>query len=261
MRGDYHGSTNAGELDETNATIDGERIDQPEHDARVKASAQQLRELCERQRRAYDQERRRLARQIHDDISQRLTVLSLEVSLLGMAPDGHPPKVPESAKLECLSQMTQTIGQSVRNLTNELHPKILDEFGLAAALHWLEDHSAKDFPCEVKTPAREIELAPELASVLFTLCREAIRDIFRPTGASGMKIDLTGTARNVTVRLQALGNANWRKPRARDGRLVLLGMREALSRWRGTCELAGSRREGLVLTLAASVKPPRKRIS
>src|SRR5208282_3025512 len=106
----------------------------------------QSRALLARQQLLQQQQQQRLARRMHDDISQNLTLLSLQLSLALMNP-APPEDWPQTCKQ--WSDIVLDLGQKIRDIVNELQPRILDDFGLAAALQRYAQSSPSGLACQL----------------------------------------------------------------------------------------------------------------
>src|SRR5580658_5405512 len=107
------------------------------------------RALLARQQLLHHHQHKRLARRIHDEISQHLTLLSLQLSLTLAAS-----KPPANWDQQCQkwSSMVLELGHNLRNIIDELQPQILDEFGLGAALQWFVDSCSQGIQCQLLLP-------------------------------------------------------------------------------------------------------------
>src|SRR5271157_4875705 len=161
----------------------------------VNTSHIQARALLARQQLLNQQHHKRLAARIHDEISQKMTLLALQLSLA--ASENSPPSN-RAAKCKDWAGLVMELGQAVREITNELQPCILDEFGLAAALRWFAQSSARDVCCTVIAPNEGISLAPFAANELFGICREIVMDILVPVVA---RVEIELEQKDGTVRL------------------------------------------------------------
>ncbi|MGD0814266.1 MAG: histidine kinase [Verrucomicrobiota bacterium] len=161
-----------------------------------------VRALLARQQLMNQREHKRLARRIHDEISQKMTLLALQISL---ASSEKSPPANWATKCKDWANLVMELGQSVRSVTNELQPRILDEFGLVAALRWFAQASAGDICCTFIAPKEDISLAPFAANELFGICREIVADILVP-GVARVEIELE--EKEGTVRLHLRANDN-----------------------------------------------------
>jgi signal transduction histidine kinase len=156
----------------------------------IHTSLIQSRALLARQQLLHQQQHKRLARRIHDEISQHLTLLSLQLSLA--LADPHPP--PNWAQ-QCQkwSSMVLELGQNLRHIMNELQPRILDEFGLAAALQWFVHSCSKNIECLLLLPETPVTLHPAAANELFSVCRDIVSEVFVSNGITEVTIELEQT--------------------------------------------------------------------
>jgi len=215
-------------------------------------SCVQFRALLARQESLHDTQCKRLARKIHDDISQKLTALALQMSL-----DAPNNKISGAAarQIEKWSALVVELGQSVREITNELQPRILSEFGLVAGLQWYAQSLQKEIPCSFITTVDDVPLTPESGGELFRACREIVSQIFRPLGATRLDIDLDQTGGGVRLRLHAdTGKA--RRSLTADRRLDIFSIQERLRRIHGEAKIGSTTGPAITITLCA---PAQKR--
>ena len=200
--------------------------------------------LLERVIAAQEDERKRIARELHDETCQTLAALSLAVrggreaeanALTGRALDG------------------------VRSLIYDLRPAVLDDLGLAAALRWLaERHLAARgvaVRCEIEEPSRR--LGPEVEIALFRAVQEALVNVARHSGAETVLIQMgqAGNALRIEVEDDGRGFDTLAVATpSRDGRgLGLLGMRERLALVGGRMEVDSTPGHGTRIVLEAPI--------
>ena len=159
-----------------------------------KAGEQQLRELTAHIQTAREDEKTRIAREIHDDLGGTLTALKMDVYRLTGKLSGNPQTEP---LLEHVESMTQLIDNAVgvtRRVISDLHPTIIDDLGLAAALEWQcgQFHKRTGIVCEVicaddKDDERKLDKAPAIN--LFRIFQEALSNVARHSGASRVHVE------------------------------------------------------------------------
>ena len=148
----------------------------------VDSRTAELRRLSGRLMNMQDEERRRIAREIHDGLGQELAAGKMIMDGI-LAKDGSP--ATQRAAMEA-SQLVDRAIQQVRTISHLLHPPLLDEVGLISALRWflegLSDRSGIEVHLEVNPPdiAR---LRPELETAIFRIVQEALTNMFRHSGA------------------------------------------------------------------------------
>jgi signal transduction histidine kinase len=164
----------------------------------VQTSLIQSRALLARQQLIHQQQHKRLARRIHDDISQQLTLLHLQLSLAST--DTKPPA---NWALACKqwADMVLELGQNLRNIINELQPRILDELGLGAALQWYVHSCPGGVNCKLVLPAEQLALAPSAAGELFAICRDIVSEVFVPNSITEASIVVEQTTEVVRLHL------------------------------------------------------------
>jgi signal transduction histidine kinase len=156
----------------------------------IHSSLSQCRALLARQQLLHQQQHKRLARRIHDDISQQLTLLSLQLSLAHS--EGKPP---DNWNETCQkwSSLVLDLGQNLRTIINEIQPRILDDFGLGAALQWYTHSNPCGVHCKLALPHEPAVLPPSAANELFTICRDIVSEVLAPNGIKEAAIALEQT--------------------------------------------------------------------
>ena len=182
------------------------------------------RDALERVLSAQEDERRRLARELHDETGQALTSILLGLRGLEEAKD---PEVLRSAVAEVRALVRSTL-QDVRWLAVELRPKALDDFGLVAAVERLTESFgeqtgiAVEFVTNVPTDGRFL---PEVETALYRIVQESLTNVVKHAQAGHVSIVLTQKAGSVSVVVEDDG-VGFEPARAREGGLGLVGMRE-----------------------------------
>jgi signal transduction histidine kinase len=211
----------------------------------VNPTVQQIRALLARQQLLNQQQHKYIARKIHDEISQKMTLLALQLSLA--TSDDHPP-ADWATKCKDWSNLVMELGDSIRGITNELQPRILDEFGLPSALRWLAQSSAGNVSFTSTGTKKEISLEPFAANELFSITREVVVEIFRTAKAARVEIELAHKDREVRLRLRIGDNRPGVDP-ITDIALEDLAIPDRLHFLDGSVELTYSAEAGSVITL------------
>jgi PAS domain S-box-containing protein len=194
----------------------------------LKKSQRDLRLLTGRLLRAQEMERRRIARELHDDLSQNLALLSVEMELLGR----QSPALANGlgGRMQELLGRVKQLASSVHDLSHQLHPSKLEQLGLVAAIGSLckELSSGHGLPIEF-SPGQPLGAIPEDAGLcLYRIVQEALRNIIKHSGARRAVVELDGGADAVDLRIVDDGAGF--DPRLVDGKggLGLVSMRERL---------------------------------
>lgn len=194
--------------------------------------------------RAGQDERRRLARDLHDHAGQHLVALNF--GLRRLAPYLTDSKAQN--ELEQLLRQAQDVGQALRRVTLELRPAALDEFGFVTALRYLVDEWRRvtEIVTEFQVVGEEVSLPTELAITLYRLTQEALTNVAKHAGRpSNVSVVLWFSQEQITLTVDDDGRgfeADEASARAlvAQGKLGLIGMRERLSLVGGSLNIESS---------------------
>jgi PAS domain S-box-containing protein len=144
----------------------------------------QLRELSGRLMRTQDEERRRIARELHDSAGQNLIALGMSLTRIEGDAKRDPTRLSESIK--DAQDLIQELTQEIRTTSYLLHPPMLDENGLSSALQWYIDGLAarSGLSIELNLPEDLERLAPEVELAIFRLVQECLTNIHRHSGSN-----------------------------------------------------------------------------
>ena len=207
---------------------------------RLEANEREFRRLGRAVWRVQEDERRRLARELHDGLGQNLTALKHRLAQLGgeLAPEQSGIR----GKLEAAITLCSDALDDTRNLSRLLRPPILDDLGLEPALHWLARSVGESAAMSVVI---EIEPLPpldgELQTLLFRVAQEALNNAGKHAGASSVLLRLV--ERDRQLQLQVIDDGGGFDPEARSvvgAGSGLGGMRERLRLYGGRLELRSS---------------------
>jgi signal transduction histidine kinase len=150
---------------------------------------------------AQENERRRLARELHDEIGQALTALKFNLHAAQRQPETLKTRLDDS-----LGIVDYTL-QQVRNLSFDLRPAMLDELGLVAAVNWYMGRQAErgEFTAHIKADALPSDLCPTIATTCFRVVQEAVTNVIRHAGATEVWVDLREAATTMSLSLRDNG--------------------------------------------------------
>ncbi len=214
--------------------------------AAVELSERVQRDALRRVVEAQELERRRLARELHDETGQALTSILLGLKAVEEAKDASQR---DDAAAE-LRQLVVSTLQDVRRLAVELRPKALDDFGLLAALERLAQTFTEQIGIEmdVETNLGEERLAPEIETALYRLVQEALTNVVKHSRAGRVSISLVRKAHSVSAVIEDDG-VGFTEPSGEG--LGLIGMRERVGLLDGRFEVES--RAGHGTTIVAEV--------
>lgn len=179
---------------------------------------------------AQEDERKRVARELHDDTAQSLAVLSR--SLEAMAVDSHELPLGFQERLRGLRQQSDKALEGVRLFSQDLRPSILDDLGLFPALEWLADELKKQggIDAGIKVLGKPVRFSPEAELILFRIAQEALTNAKKHSQATAVEITVELSDDRVTLAVADNGKG-FDVPRQLDqlaaaGRLGIMGMQE-----------------------------------
>ena len=148
-----------------------------------KLAEQELQHLSARLLDSQDQERRRIARELHDGTAQNICAILLNLKSLNKSSAGLPAKI-QAALSDCYALCDQSL-QEIRTLSYVLHPPLLDQTGLVAALRWFLDGFAQRSGIDVDMVATSDvgRLPPEVEMDLFRVVQECLANVHRHSGS------------------------------------------------------------------------------
>jgi PAS domain S-box-containing protein len=219
----------------------------------VRESAQQLHELTGRLNNIREEERTRIARELHDQLGQSLTAIKMEIAwAIEKLPNGEPVV---TQKMRSAIGMVDATVNIVRRLATELRPAVLD-LGLTAAIEWQaeEFEERTGMECQVALPAHDVVLDQDKLIAVFRILQEALTNVARHSKATQARIILTEQPRDLVLEVHDNGRG-MAADDARRGSLGLLGMRERAVFVGGELTLTSAPGQGTVVTARIPLQP------
>jgi two-component system sensor histidine kinase UhpB len=219
-----------------------------------------LRNLAAHLLHAREEERRKIAQEIHDELGGIMTALKMD--LQWTAKRIEPKAGPLKKKIAGLIDLSdQTIG-IVQRISSELRPRMLDDLGLAAALDWL----GKDFtrrtglPCQMITDFPDDLVGTNAATAFYRIVQEALTNIARHARASRVWASIRVEANRVELRVQDDGIGISEQQAASPGSYGLIGLRERVQGMAGDMRIEGQQGRGTILWVTVPL-PHRGRLA
>jgi signal transduction histidine kinase len=211
-------------------------------------SHRKLRELAAHAEHIKENERKRIAREIHDDLGQNLFALRIEAQMLFARTRERHPRLHARAE-NTLTQIDATI-KSVRQIINDLRPNVLD-LGLNAAADWQigEFRRRTGMQVDFVEYAKEIAMDDACATALFRILQEALTNVSRHAAATWVRVEL-GAEQNL-VRMSIRDNGiGLHSNRNNPGKFGLVGIAERVAILGGTISLSPSPGGGTTVEVA-----------
>lgn len=191
--------------------------------------AQRLKGIARRAGEIQENERRRLAQELHDRVGQNLTALTLNLNIVKGQIDGAEGGAILARLDDSLKLLDATV-ESIRGVMSELRPAVLDDYGLAAALHWYAEEFGRRTGIVTTVAERDVaRLAPLVEGVLFRIAQEALTNVVKHSAATRVQIGLGVQAGMLRLSVADDGrgfDAARLQPPTRQGGWGLMIMRE-----------------------------------
>lgn len=180
---------------------------------------------------AQEEERKRIARELHDDFNQRLAALSVELESMERAPLAPPE--PIARQLGLIRNQVVRLSDDLHDLAYKLHPSLLEHVGLEVAMR---DHVAeftKRTGLPVRFTAREVPgtLSQEMATNLYRVMQESLQNVSKHAQATEVTVKLSGSSKGIGLSVR--DNAKGFDPESKDARVKGLGLVSMQERARG----------------------------
>jgi PAS domain S-box-containing protein len=214
------------------------------------ASQRELRELSARVLEAREEEKARIARELHDELGQLLTALKMDLSWLR----SHPGADDEAAaKMEEMGRLLDQTVSSTRRISADLRPLMLDDLGLADAANWLVEDFGKRYGIashiKIEAGGGLDELSKTVSTTVYRAIQESLTNIARHSGAKQAWIVLAVEGDSLEVQVEDDGRGIAPEDLAKARSLGLKGMRERIAFIGGSFEVARAPRGGTRLRL------------
>lgn len=231
----------------------------------LRVTESSLRQLSARLLQLQDEERRRIARDLHDITGQKIVVLSMGLDRMGHMSALRSPDARETLK-EC-RETVDKIGEEIRTLSYVLHPPLLDECGLASAVRWYAEGFEKrsGIKVHVEITPDLVRLSKDAETALFRVLQESLTNVHRYSGSSSAKVRISNGLGE--VRLEVIDHGKGIKASSRNTEegstrlgVGIPGMRERLHQLGGSLDVdfgtKGTRLLAVVPLRVASIEAP-----
>jgi PAS domain S-box-containing protein len=202
-------------------------------------SRQELRNLTSHIESLREKERTDIAREIHDVLGQSLTALKIDLSW--MRKKIRPEEKELLDKTAVMDTLINDVIVTVRRLSSNLRPGILDDLGLAAAIEWQSEEFRKrtGFTCEINCD--EIPDIPEEKAVaLFRIFQESLTNIIKHSNADRVEISLGRKKENIEMMIKDNGRGFTTEKLTNRGSYGIIGMRERVKSFNGSLDISGA---------------------
>lgn len=214
----------------------------------LKRSQELLRELTAHQDRVKEAERKRIAREIHDELGQTLLALRIDVSMLDARTAHSHPRLNEKVR-GALNQIDATV-RTIRTIINNLRPAVLD-LGLNAAFEWQvsEFRRRTGIACDLLMGEKEFDVDDTRATSLFRILQESLTNVIRHANASHVVIELYKEDSRLVMKITDNGIGIYPESRKNANSFGLVGVEERIHALGGEFLISSAPGKGTTLTV------------
>ena len=213
-------------------------------------SYEEIRRLTEHLQKIREEERITIAREIHDELGQQLTVLKMEVKglnkKLNKAEDGIKQKIRD------ILELLDITVKSVRRISSELRPSLLHNLGLVAAMEWhlKEFEKRSGITTIFNEPNEELELPDSLKNDLFRIFQESLTNAGKHANANKINVTLEPKGRRLILSIEDNGQGFEKEKITAKDTLGILGMKERSQMMGGNYEISSVPGKGTIVIVA-----------
>jgi signal transduction histidine kinase len=227
----------------------GRAVERQWAEEEIQSSNERLRKLYRRLEMVREEERTRVAREVHDELAQILTALKLELSLLDKKLVVANP--PLSNDTQMMLELINNSIQAVKKIAMDLRPPILDDLGLHEAIEWQGQEFEKRTGIHFKfeTSKDSVELDIDRSTTIFRIFQETLTNVIRHANAKNIIVQLTGKDNTLTLSVKDDGIGISPEQVSDIRSLGLLGIRERALVWNGNVDILGVHNQGTTVTI------------
>jgi PAS domain S-box-containing protein len=229
-------------------------------DEQLRASREQMRALSAHLQFIREEERTRIAREVHDELGQVLTALKMDLSLLNHKLLESSAILPRRILYEEIKSMSKKVDatiKSVRKIVTELRPEVLDHLGLRSAIEWQaqEFQARSGIECKLDPNVETVEVGDrDSETAIFRILQEALTNVARHSGANHVDIFLTRLNGELILEVKDNGRGLTDDDLSKTRSFGLLGMRERALFLGGDVEVTGFPGKGTTVKVRVPLK-------
>jgi len=218
-----------------------------------RAAEEVLRNVSRKLIEAQEKERKRIARELHDDINQRLAMLAIELQQLDSSPIFQTRR---HERIERLLKRTTEISSDLQALSHELHSVTLEHLGLAAAMRSFCNDLARHQKVKVDFTERNLPgpVPPDIALALLRVLQEGVHNAVKHSGVRKFQVELVGRPGEIQLTVRDFGVGFDPQQAAKGEGLGLMSMQERILPFKGTLSIASKPKQGTELLVRIPVQ-------
>ncbi|MFC2084212.1 PAS domain S-box protein [Bacteroidota bacterium] len=222
--------------------------------AELESSNKELRSLTEHLQKVREEERTILAREIHDDLGQSLTALKLDLSQLRKKID--PSQIQLTEKVKSALELAGDTVETVKKISTDLRPSIIDDLGLIPAIRWYIGEFMKRSGIKVKLSLEvdEYDISEEIKISIYRILQEALTNVIRHAHASKITIGFQKKGKNLILQVKDNGIGIKERQMHKEKSFGIIGMKERVILIGGQFEISGEKNKGTKIKVVIPVK-------
>jgi PAS domain S-box-containing protein len=227
----------------------------------LEVSRKQLQHFTEHLEHTLEEEKKRISRELHDELGQLLTILKFDLSWLRL--EGAKGDTNVIAKIDAMMTSLNDALASVKRISREIRPPQLDALGLSGALQWDIEQAEKKIGLKgyVTLEPEEFEVRGQISTVLYRVFREALTNIVRHAQARQVFIRLSQRSDSIVLSIRDDGRGITKQELKGERSLGLVGIRERIRMVGGTLTIEGKAGKGTMLVAEVPLVKKEKRRS
>ncbi|CAG9165966.1 hypothetical protein LMG23992_00654 [Cupriavidus laharis] len=217
----------------------------------LRRSREELQQLSDSILATREEEKRRIARELHDDLGQRLSALKMDLAMLGADIEEGRGAEGILGDIAAMNGVIDDTVASVRRIASDLRPALLDELGMLTAIEWLATDFSSRYGLPVSVDGADADVPEQTAIAMFRIVQEALSNVVRHADATAVEVHLAQADGRIELRVQDNG-VGWDKKPAGSGprrSLGLLGIRERARLLGGSVTVDSRPGKGFCLTV------------
>ncbi|MBI1936890.1 MAG: PAS domain S-box protein [Ignavibacteriales bacterium] len=220
----------------------------------LRNSREQLSSLAVHLQKIREEERTKVAREIHDELGQYLTGLKMDISfvqdLLNEKSEFREKEI-INERMHMTSELLDTTVSAVRRISSELRPAVLDSLGLLAAIEWQSEEfkSRMGIDCESFITVDKINLQQQQTTAVFRILQESLTNVKKHSNATRVTISFTQDDDNYILEIKDNGKGVCTEDFQKENSFGLLGMKERAHLFGGTVDIKGENGRGTTVTV------------
>ena len=213
----------------------------------LRRSKEELQELSSTSHIAREQEKNRIARELHDELGQALTMLQMDVAWCrAKAPSAEPEF---AVRLDRMQALLKSTVAATRRIAADLRPLLLDDLGIVPAVEWLAENFTQrtGVPCRLTIEDPDLELDGVQATAVFRIVQESLTNIAKHAGAADAEVSIAQEDDWLVVRVSDDGKGFIPQDPRKPGSFGLVGLRERAALLRGEAKITSGIGEGTTI--------------